>query len=170
MTVTKTWNIEILLTEKDGMTLAHAVLHGRPGRLAEASGRARRNPRDPLSPLTMVAWLTDVARCVARATFAWVTMPTEALPSTTTRGRGRPQAAAPGPRQQFTGTYDRDAGQRRRSVGYRCGRPVVGWDGAPAATAGGHHPGPRPRIRPPVTRPGNPGRRLVLSARPRADR
>ena len=50
MTVTKTWNIEILLTEEDGMTLAHAVLHGRPGRLAEASGRARRNPRDPLIP------------------------------------------------------------------------------------------------------------------------
>ncbi len=47
---TKTWTVEVLLTEEDGMTHARAVLHSEAARSIEATGRARRNPADPSVP------------------------------------------------------------------------------------------------------------------------
>ena len=50
MIKTKTWTVEVFLTEEDGMTHARAVLHSDTADGIEATGRARRNPADPSVP------------------------------------------------------------------------------------------------------------------------
>ncbi len=47
---TKTWTVEVFLTEEDGMTHARAVLRTGAAPEIEATGRARRNPADPSVP------------------------------------------------------------------------------------------------------------------------
>jgi hypothetical protein len=44
---TKTWNVDVFLSEEDATTSARAVLHANGARELVAHGSARRNPHDP---------------------------------------------------------------------------------------------------------------------------